>query len=245
MSVVAVIQARMGSSRLPGKVLKDISGKPMLWHVVNRLRYSKLINKIVVATSVNKKDDVIEKFCKENNIDFYRGSEKDVLDRYYQTAILYKADYVVRITADCPLIDPQVVDKVISGYLRNVNTFDGANNTIDRTYPRGLDVEIVSFSALEKCWKSANKDYQREHVMVYIYECEKIFKLHSVKNSRDLSHFRWTVDEEADLRFVREVYNRLYQEERVFFMEDVLKVLGEDPYLRKINKDIRQKHIIK
>jgi len=117
-NIVAIIQARMGSTRLPGKVLLDIVGKPMLWHIVNRLRYSKLINRIVVGTSINKKDDLIENFCKEYKIDFYRGSEEDVLDRYYQTAKVFEANIIIRITADCPLIDPEIVDLVIKNHIK-------------------------------------------------------------------------------------------------------------------------------
>lgn len=243
-NITAIIQARMSSNRLPGKVLKDIEGKPMLWHVVNRVKRSKRIKKLIIATTTNKNDDVIENFCKRYNIDFYRGSENDVLDRYYRAAKLWRSDIVVRITADCPLIDYQIIDEVISSYLKNENNLDGASNTIKRTYPRGLDTEVISFSILETVWKVAKRDYQRAHVTIYIYENIGQFKLHSVENEENTSHFRWTVDEEKDLKFVREIYNILYREEKIFLMKDILNLLEEKPYLIEINKDVKQKEIV-
>tara|TARA_B100000315_G_C14488663_1_gene546462 strand:+ start:167 stop:904 length:738 start_codon:yes stop_codon:yes gene_type:complete len=245
MNVVAIIQARMGSTRLTGKVLKDISGKPMLWHIINRLRFSKLINKIVVATSVNKKDDAIEALCRKNKIDFYRGSEEDVLDRYYQAAILYKADYVVRITADCPLIDPQVVDKVISGCLKKKNIFDGASNAVRRTFPRGLDTEVFPFSILKTLWTQVKESSQREHVTIFMYENPNLFKLYSVEQERNMSHLRWTVDEEKDLKLVKEIYNKLYKKKTVFSTEDIMRLLERNPYICDINKDVKQKVIFR
>lgn len=244
-NIIVIIQARMGSTRLPGKILKDIEGKSMLWHVVNRVRYSKNINKIIIATTINKDDDKVEDFCKTHNIAFYRGSENDVLDRYYQTAKLWDADIIVRITSDCPLIDPEVIDKVICSYLKNKHNFNGASNIVKRTYPRGLDTEVISFNTLERVWKEAKKNYQREHVTAFIYERGRMFKLYSVKNDKDLSHYRWTVDEEKDLKFVREIYKLLYLEEKIFLMKDILNLLERKPFLRDINKDVGQKEIIK
>lgn len=167
MRSVAIVQARTGSSRFPNKVLMDIEGRPMLWHVINRLRSSRLIDEIVIATTADKKDDRIEKFCQENSVEFYRGKESDVLDRYYQAAKIYKADPVIRITSDCPLVDPQVTDKAISTYLKNRDDLDAVHISL---YPRGLDTEVFSFRALERTWEEAKEDYQREHVTVYIYE---------------------------------------------------------------------------
>ena len=240
-NVVSIVQARMGSTRLPGKVLMDIIGKPMLWHVVNRLKYSKFIDRIVIATTRNKNDDILELFCKDQEIDFFRGNEEDVLDRYYQAANLYQADVIVRITADCPLIDPFVVDKVITGYLENHEHLDGASNIIKRTYPKGLDTEVVSYATLEKIRKNATRKYEREHVTIFIYEHLELFKLHSVENPNNLSDLRWTVDEEADLRFVREIYRILYQDSKMVFMDDVLKILKKEPQLAQINKNIKHK----
>jgi len=244
-NIIAIIQARMGAERLPGKVLMDIVGRPMLWHIINRVRHSKYINKIIIATTTNKDDDQIENFCKTYNIDFYRGNEDDVLDRYYQAAELWNTDIIVRITSDCPLIDSDVINKVIYSYLKNKNNFKGASNVIRRTYPRGLDTEVISFSTLERVWNDAKKDYQREHVTIYIYEHTRQFKLYSVENNKNLAHYRWTVDEKKDLEFVREIYKLLYREENIFLMKDILNLLKIKPHLREINKDVKQKKIVK
>lgn len=238
--IVVIIQARMGSTRLPGKVIKRICGKPMLWHIIERLKYCHLIDKIAVATSLNRKDDVIERFCYQYRVAFFRGNEEDVLDRYYQAAKKFGAQIIVRITADCPLIDPKIVDKVISFFLKKTNFVDYASNTLKRTYPRGLDVEVFSFDAFRKCWKKANKKYQREHVTPYLYENSSLFKLINIMNKKDLGSFRWTVDKEADLEFVQRVYNKLYQKKKVFFMKDVLKVIKDESELSRINKNIKQ-----
>lgn len=241
LNIVAIIQARMGSTRLPGKVLMSMCGKPLLWHVIDRLGHSKLINKIVIATSTNKNDDIIEDFCRTHRIDFHRGSENDVLDRYYQAAKFYKADPVVRITADCPLIDPRETGRVIAAYLEKIDVLDGASNVIDRSYPRGLDTELVSFSTLKRIHEEAKADYQREHVTNYMYEHKEVFKIYSVKNSKNLGHLRWTVDEEQDLIFVRAVYNKLYKQGRIFLINDVLKLLEKEPHLKEINSSVMQK----
>ena len=239
--VVAIIQARFSSTRLTGKVLIPISRKPMLWHVVNRLKRSNLINKVVIATTTEKRDNIIVKFCIENNIDFYRGSENDVLDRYYQVAKKYKVDVIVRITADCPLIDPEITDKVIEYYLKNKDRFDYVSNVLERSFPRGLDVEVFSFNVLEKTWHEARETHEREHVTPYICEHPEMFRLTNVENSKDLSYMRWTVDEEKDLEFVREVYQRLYQGGKIFYMNDVLNLLDKEQELLEINKDVKQK----
>jgi len=239
-NIVAIIQARMRSTRLPGKVMKDISGKPMLWHVIYRVKYSKLINKIVVATSTNKEDDIIENFCKENRILFYRGDEEDVLKRYYEAAKIYNGNKIVRITSDCPLIDPEIVDIVIKEHLKD--EVDYTSNTIERTFPRGLDTEVFNFEALERANEMAKEKYQREHVTIFIYENPHLFKIKNVRNFKDLSHLRWTVDEERDLIFVREIYKRLYKG-NIFFMRDILEVLEKEPDLKRINEMVKQKPV--
>ena len=239
-NIVAIIQARMRSTRLPGKVMKDISGKPMLWHVIYRVKYSKLINKIVVATSTNREDDIIENFCKENRILFYRGDEEDVLKRYYEAAKIYNGNKIVRITSDCPLIDPEIVDIVIKEHLKD--EVDYTSNTIERTFPRGLDTEVFNFEALEMANEMAKEKYQREHVTIFIYENPHLFKIKNVRNFKDLSHLRWTVDEERDLIFVREIYKRLYKG-NIFFMRDILEVLEKEPDLKRINEMVKQKPV--
>jgi spore coat polysaccharide biosynthesis protein SpsF len=237
----AIIQARMGSTRLPCKIMKDIEGKPMLWHVVNRLCYSKLLDSIVISTTTMKIDDQVESLCKENKFLCFRGSENNVLDRYYKTASLYKADIIIRITSDCPLIDPAIVDLVINEYL--YSNADYASNTIERTYPRGLDTEVFSYGVLKRCWNEAKEQYQREHVTPYVHENKQLFRLHNVKNKKNLSNLRWTVDEKADLRFVREIYKRFYKKKYIFLLKDILNILKKEPDLSLINKEVKQKHV--
>ena len=243
--IVAIVQARMGSSRLPGKVLESIEGKPMLWHVINRLKTCALIHEIVVATTVNQNDAVIENFCKEHEIDVFRGSEEDVLDRYYQAAKIYSADIVVRITSDCAVIDPRVTDHVISRYLENQDSYDFCSNVLIRTYPNGLETEVVPFHILELIWKEAREDWYREHVTFYLANRPDLFRLVSVVNDEDLSYLRWTVDQREDLDLIREIYKRLYQDGRTFYMEDIVEVFKREPHLAEINKNVRQKTVVK
>ena len=241
--VVAIVLARVGSTRLTQKVLKDIVGKPLLWHVINRLKKAKLIDEIVVATTTKEEDEPIIKLAKDNDVKSYAGSEEDVLDRCYQAAKIHKADVIVRITADCPLIDPNVVDKVINYFLDN--DFDYASNTnvgvrvlCKQAYPDGLDTEVFSFDALERAWKEAKLPSEREHVTPYIWKHSGVFKVGSIECDEDLSHMRWTVDYEEDLMFVREVYKRLYRKGEIFHMKDILTLLRVHPELMNINREI-------
>jgi glutamate-1-semialdehyde 2,1-aminomutase/spore coat polysaccharide biosynthesis protein SpsF len=235
--VVAIIQARMGATRLPGKVLAEIAGRPMLWHVVNRVRIARSVDKVVVATSNRSSDDAVAEFCVQNDIEFFRGSETDVLDRFYQTAKHFNADVVVRITADCPLIDPQVVDMVVSTYLEG--GYDYVTNTLRYTYPNGMDVEVFSFAALEKAWREARLPAEREHVTPYLRASGR-FRVFNVENEADLSkrNLRWTVDEPADLEFVRAVYARLGGDKQPFGLSDILELLDKEPDLMQINSGI-------
>ena len=210
MSVVAIIQARMSASRLPGKVLEDIGGKPMLVRVVERVEAAKSIDKVVVATSDQPADAAVEALCKERGFSCFRGHENDVLDRFYRAAesIGAKAgDTLVRITADCPLMDPAVIDKVVAAKTPAV---DYATNVIRYTYPDGLDVEVFSFDSLARAWKEATDPVHREHVTPYIRTTGK-FQVTNVECETDWSKkdYRWTVDEPADLGFVRAVFERL------------------------------------
>lgn len=242
-NVVAIIQARMRSTRLPGKILADICGRPMLWHVIDRLKYSRLIGKILVATTRTREDDIVEDLCKKCGIDFYRGSEPDVLDRYYEAARINNADMIVRIAADCPLIDPVISDKVIAAYSENMDNFSGASNVINRTYPRGLDTEVFPFAVIKRTWEEAEKPYYREHVTPYIYEHKKLFKVLSVENDRNFGNLRWTVDEASDLKFVKEIYGMLYKENKIFTIKDILKALEDSPSLKNINMHVKQKAV--
>jgi glutamate-1-semialdehyde 2,1-aminomutase/spore coat polysaccharide biosynthesis protein SpsF len=235
--VVAILQARLGSTRLPGKVLAEIAGRPMLWHVVNRVRATRSVDKVIVATSNKSSDDAVAEFCIQNDIEFFRGHETDVLDRFYQTARHFNADVVVRITADCPLIDPQVVDRVVNTYLDG--EYDYVTNTLRYTYPDGMDVEVFSFAALEKAWREARLPAEREHVTPYLRASGR-FRVFNVENEVDLSkrHLRWTVDEPADLEFVRAIYARLGGDKQPFGLSDILELLDKEPDLMQINSAI-------
>jgi len=226
-----IIQARMGSTRLPGKVLMQINNKPMLHYLIKQLEFSKEINEIVIATTTLKEDLEIVKFAKKNNIRFFIGSDDDVLDRYYQCAKEFSFSTIVRITADNPLIDPHIVDKVIRCF--KDNTYDYVSNAISRTFPYGTEVEIFSFNALENSWKNACKHSEREHVTSFIYKNKTKFKTFNLTNKIDLSRFRWTIDRPNDLKLVREIISK--NNKFPITTEAVLKILKENPDLLKIN----------
>jgi spore coat polysaccharide biosynthesis protein SpsF (cytidylyltransferase family) len=241
--VVAIVQARTGSTRLPGKVFETIVRKPMLWHVIERLKRSKLIDDIVIATTRKEKDRQIIKLAKDLKVKSFAGSEEDVLDRYYHAAIAHKADVIVRIAADCPLIDPDVVDKVIEFFLESDFDYVSNSETVTRkpTYPEGLDTEVFSFEALEKTWREAKWLSEREHVTPYMYKHPEIFKLGGVECEEVMPDMRWTVDYKEDLKFVREVFRRLYKKGEVFRMKDVLALLNKCPRLMEINKGVKRR----
>jgi spore coat polysaccharide biosynthesis protein SpsF (cytidylyltransferase family) len=234
MKTVAVIQARMGSTRLPNKVLADLGGKPMLAQVVDRVRHARTIDEVVVATSTAPQDDAIEAFCERGGIACFRGSEEDVLDRYYQAAKAFDADVVVRITADCPLHDPRVIDAVVERF--DSGRHDYVSNTIDRSYPDGLDVEVFSIGTLARAWREAKWTSEREHVTPYIWKQPALFRIEQVVQPTNLADLRWTVDEPRDLALVREVYRRLGN--RDFTMHDVAALLSDDAALRTMNAGI-------
>jgi spore coat polysaccharide biosynthesis protein SpsF len=240
MKVVAIVQARTGSTRLPGKVLQDLAGQSMLSRVIDRLRASHLIDQIVVATTCDVNDDVIVEECDRCSVSFSRGDEGDVLDRYYRTAKSNEADVVVRITSDCPLLDPTITDKIIQAFLQERP--DYASNTISRTYPRGLDTEVIAWNALARAWQQAGQLYEREHVTPYIIENPTEFKLLSVTGDQDYSGYRWTVDTPEDLAFVRAVYSR-FPTETLFSWSDVLGLLEREPALADLNRSVVQKAI--
>jgi len=237
--VVAIIQARMGSTRLPGKVLAPIRDHPMLWYVVERTRAAKTLDEVIVATTTQPADAAIVAFCGELGLGCFQGSEADVLDRYYQAGLQEKADAVVRITSDCPLIDPEVVDKVVEAFV--LQKPDYASNSLVCTYPRGLDTEVMTFGALERAWTNARQPYQRSHVTPYIYENPAKFNLLSVTGEQDHSRYRWTVDTSEDLEFVRAVYARLEGKPSLF--GDVLKLMEREPALAEINRSVSQKEL--
>lgn len=240
MKLVAIVQARMGSSRLPGKALKDIHGRTMLARVVRRARRSSFIDNLVVATTEKKADDLIVSECESLGVPTFRGSEEDVLDRYYHAAKSFSADSVVRITSDCPLIDPEIIDRVIRVFLDKRP--DYASNTLEGTYPRGLDVEVFTFNALEEAWRSALQDFERVHVTPYIYQHQKMFKMLSVTGDEDWSCYRWTVDTREDLALIRTLYAKIDADD-LFSWRDVLELLKREPNLAEVNRHIRQKSL--
>lgn len=238
MATIAVIQARMSSTRLPGKVLMDLGGQTMLSRVVRRLQRAIGLDGVLVATSVEPDDDAVVEECCRLGVPVCRGSRDDVLDRYYHAARTASAATVVRITADCPLLDPDVVAALVEARARH--QADYASNTLERTYPRGLDVEVFTFEALERSWREAKQPHQREHVTPYIYEHPDLFKITSVKlHDATYGHWRWTVDTWDDLQFVRAVYALLPEDSTGW--QDVVQVLTAYPNLLHINRNVRQK----
>lgn len=237
-NITAVIQARIGSKRLPAKVLLKIQGRTILEHVIERVRKSKLIDEAVVATTILEEDLKIVNLCSKIGIRVYCGSENDVLDRYFQAARLLSAKHIVRITADCPLMDPEIIDKVIR--LHFSKKADYTSNIITETFPDGEDVEIFTFKALCKAWKKARLYSEREHVTSYIRKNPDLFKLVNMENKEDFSDKRWTLDEKVDYEFIKLIYRNLYRKNRLFGMDEVLRLLDTHPEYENINNKIKR-----
>ena len=232
-----IIQARMGSSRLPGKTLIKLNQyRTTLDFVVNQLSFSALLDKIVIATTNLEQDDIIEKNAKTLGIDCFRGSSDDVLDRYYHCAKKFQINTIVRITSDCPLIDPQIVDQVIRKY--QYEDYDYVTNTLSRSYPIGTDVEIFSFEILEKTWQKAILPSEREHVTLFIRNKKLNFKLGNLKNSKNLGRLRWTLDRVEDLNLIRKIVVKINK--NPILMNDILNLFSLEPELIKINEHITQ-----
>ena len=259
MRIVAIIQSRMGSSRLPGKVLLDIAGQPMLARVVERTRQARKVDEVVVATTTDPSDDAVVALCQRRGYPYYRGSLYDVLDRYYQTAKTFGAEVIVRITADCPLIDPGVIDRTVQEFM--LAGVDFAANRLPppwrRTYPIGLDTEVCTFAALERAWREADLPHHREHVMPYLYEpatsnqqlpggsLSSTFRVlvvnHDVDGDRkSLGHLRWTVDTAEDLNLIRQIYAHFPGRDDFTWL-DVLELVQHNPELGQINADVQHK----
>jgi len=235
MGNLVIIQARMGSSRLPGKVLMELAGHPALWHVIQRARQAKLADEVIVATTIVKRDLEIIKFCADNGIRVFAGSENDVLDRYYQAAKLFRPDNVIRITADCPLHDPDIIDKVIQKHMEEGN--DYTSNTIKFTYPDGLDCEAMKFYTLADAWKNARLSSEREHVTQYIIKNEH-YKKGCLENDTDKSSHRWTLDKEEDYIFIKKIYDCLWDINHEFSSNDIYKLLEKNPEIKQLNEGI-------
>jgi spore coat polysaccharide biosynthesis protein SpsF len=241
--VAAIIQARVGSTRLPGKVLKKVLGKTLLEYQIERVKRAKAIDEIIIATTTKESDDQIVQLCQQLSIPYYRGSEEDVLSRYYEAATEFNVDVVVRLTSDCPIIDPNVIDKVVEHYLENKDRYDYVSNTLTRTYPRGLDTEVMSYEVLKRVHEEAKELVYREHVTAYIYHHPDQFRLCNVSNEKDESKHRWTVDTEEDFELIEKIISKLYPENTYFNMDDVLKLIDENPTWFDINSHIEQKKL--
>jgi len=239
LKTVAIIQAHMGSTRLPGKVLKDIAGEPMLARVVDRTRRAGLVEEVVVATSELPDDDVIEQLCSDRGWSCFRGSEADVLDRYYRAAVSFHADVVVRVTSDCPLMDPQLIDQHVSRLLRRWAEVDFVTNMLKQTYPLGLAVEAMPFDVLARMKRMSQTDELREHVTTLAYVHPERFQIDQILLKTDLSHLRWTVDTAADLELVRQIFGYFGHDR--FGWEEVLSAQQQHPDWTRINQDVRLK----
>jgi spore coat polysaccharide biosynthesis protein SpsF (cytidylyltransferase family) len=237
--ILAILQARMGSHRLPGKVLKKIKGKTLLELYLNRVKPSKLIDQIVVATTDRKEDNVIEEITEQLGFECFRGSENDLLDRYYQCACKYNAKIIVRITPDDPFVDHQIVDHGISIFLEN--EVDFVTNHLTPTFPEGLDVEIYSLETLRKLWHQAELLSEREHVYPYIQNHPEEFRIINFTQEQDSSHLRWTIDYECDYEMTKVIYDHLYDQKHVFLQEDILQLLQKHPEIAEINTHIQRK----
>jgi len=270
--IIAIVQARMNSSRLPGKVLLDIGNEPMLGRVVQRTSQSTLVEQVLVATTTDPTDDVLNNYCSTHSLPCWRGSQYDVLDRYYQAALASHAEIVVRITADCPLIDPELVDRTIQTLLGDAGSgtpgstgldtdFDFSANRLPppwrRTFPIGLDTEVCTFTALQRAWREASEPAAREHVMPYMYEGVQLepagnqvsagesprgFRVALLDSAEDHGNHRWTVDTAEDLEFVRQVYDH-FGSRQDFSWKEVLALVESRPALMQINANVKHKSV--
>lgn len=240
MKIVGIVQARVTSTRLPGKVLKEVRGKPLLAYELERLAKIRPLGELAVATTVNGCDDPIEALCAGLNVPVYRGSERDVLSRYYEAAALFGADIVVRFTADCPLIDPKLSEEVISYYLTHRLSVDYCALDVS-TYPRGMDTEIFSMRILEEAFREGRAEAEREHVTYFIWNRPSRYRLWHKKSERDWGKYRLTVDTAEDFALVREILERLSPEGMDFGLPDIVTLLESHPELAALNEGITQK----
>ncbi len=241
MRTLIIVQARMTSTRLPGKVLKEVNGKPLLAYQIERLRRVSRATDIVVATTVNDADLPIVDLCGRLDIPVTRGSEHDVLARYYEAAKLHDADVVVRVTSDCPVIDPAVIDEVIGFYLAHSADYDYVSNALTQSYPYGMAVEVLPFNVLEEAHCEASAKHEREHVTPFVYARPERYRIGHVVHPENLSHHRWTVDTPEDFELVRRIIEALYPGKPMFDTQDMLDLLEHHPEWSEINAGIRQK----
>lgn len=234
--MLAILQARCSSSRLPGKVLKPILGEPMLARHIERLRRSHRIDRLIVATSIEASDNPLANLCATLGVECFRGSLNDVLDRFYQAAVPYQPEHLLRLTGDCPLADPEVIDGIIDFHLSG--GYDYSTNALQPTFPDGLDVEVFRFSCLEEAWKEATLNSEREHVTPFIHRRPERYRVGHYKQAQDLSWLRWTVDQPEDFAMVEAIYNALYPSKPDFTTADILAFLADNPAVARMNADI-------
>ncbi|WP_328701180.1 glycosyltransferase family protein [Aquibacillus kalidii] len=239
MKIAVIIQARMGSTRLPGKILMEVMGKPLIEYQIERINQTRSIDEVIIATTTKSEDDSIVNLCNKRKINFFRGSEEDVLSRFYDTAVKYNVDVIVRLTSDCPLIDPEVIDRTVYYFLNN--SFDYVSNTVNRKYPRGLDVEVLTMNTLTRMHNEAKSKCEREHVTPYVFNNSNDFIIGSIENDIDLSSYRWTVDTEEDFLLVKKIISSLYPKTESFLMKDILDLLELNSEWKEINNYVKQK----
>lgn len=243
MKTVIIVQARMTSTRLPGKVLKEVLGKSLLEYQIERLKRVGRADEIVIATTVNDTDNPIIKLCQHLDIPFFRGSEHDVLARYYEAAKLHRADVIVRVTSDCPVIDPAVIDEAIRFYLDHIAEYDYVSNALTQSYPYGMAAEVFPFSVLEEAHREARAEPEREHVTPFVYMRPDRFRIGHVVHPENHSHHRWTVDTPEDFDLVRRIIETLYPVKPEFDTQDILALLERHPEWVEINAHVRQKKL--
>jgi spore coat polysaccharide biosynthesis protein SpsF len=236
--IAALIQARMTSTRLPGKILADVHGRPMLARMFERVKAARSIDTLMLVTSTDSSDDPVVELCRQERVICFRGSLDDVLDRYYQAAHTIKPDVVVRLTGDCPLIDPTIIDRMVDVYRKQHCDYAANSAPPPGTFPDGMDVEVFSFKSLEQAWREADKPSHREHVTFYFWQNPQLFRLFRYDLDEDLSSVRLTVDYPEDLEVACEVYRRLYTQDPLFTMNDILALLHAHPEISGRNKDI-------
>lgn len=229
----------MGSTRLPGKIFLPLADKPLILRMYERVKFSRYAGEIVIAITDDEADNHLFNLCKQNNLNVFRGNSIDLLDRHYKAAKVYNAEVVIKIPSDCPLIDPEIIDKVILYYINNKEKFDFVSNLHPPSYPDGNDVEVMSFETLENAWIKAKKDFEREHTTPYIWENPDKFRLGNVtwETGLDFSMtHRFTVDYKEDYNFIKRVYDELYENNHRFGLIEILSLLEKKPEIKKINE---------
>jgi spore coat polysaccharide biosynthesis protein SpsF len=242
MKIVATIEARMSSSRLPGKILMDVLGEPMLARMIERVKQSRLLDQLVVATTDHPSDDVVEDLCKKSDVGCFRGSESNVLERVLRAAKAFNADWIVELTGDCPLIDPVLIDLVIERFKAREKSFDYISNALEVTYPRGQDVQVFPTAILEDVNRRTQDPLDREHVSLYIYTHTELYRCHNIEAAPQhrRQDLRMTVDVQEDLDVVRKIYKNLYPKNESFTLSDIIRFLDDSPQISRLNKTVKQ-----